>query len=77
MEFVNSPSWGLIGVKREILLIAVCIVMVLVLPNSYEWCKARFRQRRFSTCWAVAIGGVLAVSICFLDRISEFLYFQF
>lgn len=77
VEFVHSPSWGLIGGKKEILLIAICIVMVLVLPNSYEWCKARFRQRRFSTCWAVAIGGVLAVSICFLDRISEFLYFQF
>ncbi len=77
VEFVHSPSWGMIGGKKEILLIAVCTMIVLILPNSYEWCKARFRQRRFSTCWAIAIGGVLAVSICFLDRISEFLYFQF
>lgn len=59
------------------MLLAACLLGSVILPNSYEWAMRNFRRDRFSIFKAVGVGAVLAVSICFLDRISEFLYFQF
>ncbi len=77
VEIVNPPVWTLTGGKKQVLLLAVCTLSVVLLPNSYEWTCSRMRGTCFSIWWAVAIGGVLALSLCFLDGTSEFLYFQF
>jgi alginate O-acetyltransferase complex protein AlgI len=39
--------------------------------------QSRNRAIRFSTGWAIVLGMVLAVSMLFVSRPSEFLYFQF
>ena len=73
--FSSVPDWTLIGGKREILLLGLCLIMCLFLPNSYEWATVKLRKPAFST--ALFIGGCFALSVFFLNRISEFLYFQF
>lgn len=77
VELKIASSWALIGGKKEILMLAACMVGVVALPNSYEWASAHFLEKRISIPAAAAVGGVLAMGILFLDRISEFLYFQF
>ena len=77
VELKTASSWALIGGKKEILMLAACMVGVVALPNSYEWASAHFLEKRISIPAAAAVGGVLAMGILFLDRISEFLYFQF
>jgi len=73
-----SPQWALTGGKNQILLLALCTLAVVSLPNSYEWTCSHLQQnKRPSAWWAIGIGSVLGLSICFLNRISEFLYFQF
>ena len=52
-------------------------VLVVAAPSSQEWTFRRFREGTFTARWAVAVGGVLLISVCFLNRVSEFLYFQF
>ena len=77
VEIDNPSYWALTGGKYQIFLLVVCTLAVVFLPNSYEWTCSRMQRDRFSVWWAVAIGGVLALSLCFLYRVSEFLYFQF
>ena len=72
-----SPHWALTGGKNQILLLALCTLAVVSFPNSYEWTCSHLQNKRPSAWWAVGIGSVLALGICFLNRISEFLYFQF
>lgn len=72
-----SPQWALTGGKNQILLLALCTLAVVSFPNSYEWTCSHLQNKRPSAWWAVGIGSVLALGICFLNRISEFLYFQF
>lgn len=75
---VSHPSaWTLTGGRFQIAFLVFCSIMVLFLPNSYEWIASRFHKNRFSVIWAIGIGGLLTVSICFLNNVSEFLYFQF
>jgi alginate O-acetyltransferase complex protein AlgI len=77
VDFSYPPFWALVGGKKEILALFFCFFIVLALSNSYEWCRGHLQKTHFSLRWAMAIGGILALSICFLSRISEFLYFQF
>nr|WP_255700394.1 MBOAT family O-acyltransferase [Dethiosulfovibrio faecalis] len=77
VDFYYPFSWGILNPRKELLFIFYCFLAVIVLPNSYEWSKAFFRRKRFRFLWAVVLGGLLGVSVCFLNRISEFLYFQF
>ncbi len=77
IEFSYPPFWALVGGKKEILIIFICFLIILTLPNSYEWCRGYFQRKHFPLRWGIVIGGILALSICFLSRVSEFLYFQF
>jgi alginate O-acetyltransferase complex protein AlgI len=75
---IEAPAdWAMPGGRYQIMLLTACLLGSVILPNSYEWALRNFRQERFSIFKAVGVGTLLAVSICFLDRISEFLYFQF
>ncbi len=64
------------GTDRLVVL-GACFLLVVAAPNSQEWTFTRFREGTFTARWAVAVGGVLLISVCFLNRVSEFLYFQF
>lgn len=77
VEIAQAPTWSLTGGKTQIFLLAACTLAVVFLPNSYEWACARFKRDRFTATWALFIGGALAISLCYLNRVSEFLYFQF
>ena len=77
VEIAQAPTWSLTGGKNQIFLLATCMLAVVFLPNSYEWACARFKRDRFTATWALFIGGALAISLCYLNRVSEFLYFQF
>lgn len=58
---------------QAVIAIAVLLVFVAVLPNSQEIAE-RFQYRRR---WAFALAAMTAVSLISLNRVSEFLYFQF
>lgn len=77
VQISYPTTWAIAGGRNEIFLIGLALLLVLIAPNSYEWAQSRFQKERFTARWAVAIGGILAISLCFLNRISEFLYFQF
>ena len=77
VEISYPTTWAITGGRNEIFLLGFVLLLVVMAPNSYEWVRSRFQRKRFTARWAVAIGGLLAVSLCFLNRISEFLYFQF
>ncbi len=75
VEFHTPIVWTLIGGKRQLILLFSCFLSVVLLPNSLEWIQKKFQRPRLSL--AVVVAGVFTLSIMFLDRISEFLYFQF
>ena len=77
MKITLPSTWILPGGRYQILLLAACTLAVVFLPNSYEWTCSNLQRGRFSLWLTVGIGGILALSLCFLNRISEFLYFQF
>ena len=64
VELKTASSWALIGGKKEILMLAACMVGVVTLPNSYEWASAHFLEKRISIPAAAAVGGVLALGAC-------------
>lgn len=70
-------TWALIGGKWQILMLVVCCLMVVFLPNSFEWARNRFRRKNLTLAHAALVGLILALSVCSLDQVSEFLYFQF
>ncbi len=74
----NAVKWSGVG-----------LAIVWLLPNTQQWLAAfspawetvtapasrwRFRPTRWV---AVGVGGMFGISLLFLNRISEFLYFQF
>ncbi len=77
VRFAETEHWVTTCGTQQLLVLAACLLLVIAAPNSIEWTRGRFREGRFTTRWAIAVGGILLTSICFLDRISEFLYFQF
>ena len=77
VEIVDVSAWGIPGGAKQTFLLAICTLVVVFFPNSYEWASSHLQRARFSSWCSVGIGVLLAVSICFLNRISEFLYFQF
>jgi alginate O-acetyltransferase complex protein AlgI len=60
--------------ERNLFLAAATIA--LAIPNTWEWVQ-RSVERRPSRQTAIFIGAVLCVSVLFLGRVNEFLYFQF
>ncbi|MDB4754134.1 MBOAT family protein [Akkermansiaceae bacterium] len=75
-DFVTQNEGFMPGIQSKpgaILMIAVAFVVTIFLPSSYRL------SQTFKPCLksAIAIGLLLAVSIVHLDRLSEFLYFQF
>lgn len=75
IEWPNT--WALVAGKWQVLVLAACTLVVISLPNSFEWTQSRFRRNKLTLAHAMFLGLILAMSVCSLDRISEFLYFQF
>lgn len=61
----------------RVLVLAACLLLATAAPSSHEWTFGKFRDGKFNDRWALAVGLILLVGICFLNRVSEFLYFQF
>jgi alginate O-acetyltransferase complex protein AlgI len=59
--------------KQNLLILGVLLVAVIGLPNSQQIVE----QFKPNWWWAVAGGGVAAGCLLSLNRVSEFLYFQF
>jgi len=60
--------------ERNLLLVA--LVIMLALPNTWEWAHATI-GRRPTRLTAVFVGVILCISVLFLGKVSEFVYFQF
>ena len=75
IEWPNT--WALVAGKWQVLLLVACTLVAVFLPNSFEWTHSRFRRNKLTLAHVAFIGLILAMSVCSLDRISEFLYFQF
>jgi len=68
-------TWHYFGPhERNLLLLAT--VITLAIPNTWEWVH-RSVERRPRKRTAVFIGAVLCISVLFLGKVNEFLYFQF
>ncbi|PIE69149.1 MAG: membrane-bound O-acyltransferase family protein [Deltaproteobacteria bacterium] len=77
VQLCMPAAWGVRG-RGEVVVLVLCLIMVLILPNSYRWVVKYSEQKgSFSMWWAVGMGILFACSIGFLSRVSEFLYFQF
>jgi alginate O-acetyltransferase complex protein AlgI len=57
-------------------LILLTTVIALALPNAWEWVHGSI-ERRPTWRTAVLVAAVLCVSVLFLGKVNEFLYFQF
>ena len=68
VKFVNHT-----GGISDLLLVALLLVCVVGLPNTQQ-ILAGFQARRR---WAIGGGVLAAVSLMSMNRVSEFLYFQF
>ncbi len=78
VQFFTDIAWTMPAGRYEILSLIFCLVMVLISLNSYHWVLASSKRKgSFSTRWGIGMGILLGISLCFLNRISEFLYFQF
>ena len=69
------PTWHYFGPHERNMLI-VALVIALALPNTWEWARGSI-GRRPTRLTAVFVGVILCVSVLFLGKVSEFLYFQF
>lgn len=62
-----------VGGQNSILILVVLMLGVVLLPNTQE-----IMERFKPSFWAIGVVGTLAtLSFLFLNRVSEFLYFQF
>ncbi len=60
--------------ERNLLLVA--LVIALALPNTWEWAHGSI-GRRPTRLAAIFVGVILCISVLFLGKVNEFLYFQF
>lgn len=67
---------GGLAVDR-VLVLSACLLLATAAPSSHEWTFGKFRNGEFNGRWALAVGLILLVGTCFMNRVSEFLYFQF
>lgn len=75
VEFQTPVTWTILGGRRQLLLMVLCFLSVILLPNSLEWTQKQFHKPKLSL--ALVVAGSFVLSVIFMDRISEFLYFQF
>ncbi|NET48797.1 MAG: MBOAT family protein [Merismopedia sp. SIO2A8] len=59
--------------SQSVGLLLLLLSVVVVCPNTQEW-VSRFRPNRL---WAISMGIIAAWCLLSLNRVSEFLYFQF
>ena len=87
---LNSVQVGFTGVDTSMLaVISILLLIVFTMPNTQEitrlarptiervCSRSRLLVWRPSVGWAVAAGLVLSLAMLRLNRVSEFLYFQF
>jgi alginate O-acetyltransferase complex protein AlgI len=68
VQFVDDiPYWGN---PKIVILLLVCVT---VLPNTQQIMKF-FKP---NVWWAIAVSWITTLSLLSMNRISEFLYFQF
>ncbi len=73
---VGRPAtWHGVGPHERTLLL-VGLAIALALPNTWEWAHDSI-GRRPARLTAVFVGIILCVSILFLGKVNEFIYFQF
>lgn len=70
---MNGISQALPAGRKELLVLLLVFTFVSIAKNSSEWIND-LRPRWY---WAVGISMLLLTSILGLNRVSEFLYFQF
>ena len=73
---VGKPAtWHYADVNERNLLLLV-IIIAFAIPNTWDWVR-RSVEGRPTRQTAVFVGAVLCVSVLFLGKVNEFLYFQF
>lgn len=78
VEIGRPAVWAITTSGKELIsFLMACFFVVIFLPNGYQWVSDHFEKDRFSVWWAVGIGVLLTSGIGALNRVSEFLYFQF
>jgi alginate O-acetyltransferase complex protein AlgI len=71
----KSATWHYFAPdERNLILIAA--ILALAAPNTWEWAH-RSIERRPTRQTAIFVGAVLCISVLFLGKVNEFLYFQF
>lgn len=73
---IGRPATWHYFAPQENTLLLVAMVISLVLPSAWEWTHGSI-GRRPTRLAAVLIGVTLCVSVLFLGKVNEFLYFQF
>ncbi len=68
-------SWHYFAPHERNMILLVTVI-ALAMPNTWEWVHSSV-ERRPTRRTAIFIGAVLCVSVLFLGKVNEFLYFQF
>jgi len=71
---VYKPDNWTIESPEQINMLVLALLICLILPNSRQWVE-KLNYGKY--CWAFCMAVAFFVAINFMDRISEFLYFQF
>ncbi|MDI9369957.1 MAG: hypothetical protein QM446_03415, partial [Synergistota bacterium] len=61
IEWPNT--WALVAGKWQVLVLAACTLVVISLPNSFEWTQSRFRRNKLTLAHAMFLGLILAMSV--------------
>ena len=69
-----TETWG-VTVEKRFILVALFLLAAFTMPSTREWIEERGVVRSYRG--AAVVGAVFTVSIVFMTRVSEFLYFQF
>jgi hypothetical protein len=68
-KFLGAP------LDERVILVALFLMIALALPSA--WSFAESGKWRDAKPVAVGLGAVFVITVLFMTRISEFLYFQF
>ena len=86
-ELLNGEFQHLTEPSRALSMIIVCAIIAFIMPNSQEFIDGVERGQYFKQnvklrekvpfLLAIAVSGLLVLSIASMNKVSEFLYFQF
>jgi len=64
----------IVGAAFQSLILFILILVVCLIPNSYEIATKHFKP---DLKWTIIIGGLFCLCLCFINNPTEFLYYQF